>query len=255
MKFEPPMIAILSDIHANLEALEAVLDDARRHGAEKIYCLGDIVGYGPDPLACIDLAMTFDVNLVGNHDWAVMFDPEGFGVTAEKAIFYTRSQLEKADEFNGAQRERRWRFLLDLPRKHCDGLFLYVHGSARNQLNEYVCPEDIHNKKKMEALFGLIDLYCFQGHTHVPCIITADLQCKTPGEVDGLYRLEGRKTICNVGSVGQPRDGDWRACYVLLHGDIVRFRRVEYDIDKTVKKIFAIEELENFCATRLRKGS
>ncbi|MGE3805023.1 MAG: hypothetical protein AB7K24_10160 [Gemmataceae bacterium] len=84
--------------------------------------------------------------------------------------------------------------------------------------------EDIHNKKKLEALFGLIDLYCFQGHTHVPCIITADLQCKTPGEVDGLYRLEGRKTICNVGSVGQPRDGDWRASYVLLHGDIVRFR-------------------------------
>ena len=75
-----------------------------------------------------------------------------------------------------------------------------------------------------------------------------------PEEVDYVYRLDGRKTLCNVGSVGQPRDGDWRACYVLLDGETIRFRRVEYDIDTTVKKIYDIPDLDNFLGDRLREG-
>ena len=106
----------------------------------------------------------------------------------------------------------------------------------------------------MERIFALVERYCFQGHTHVPGIFTENLQFHSPDEIDYQYRLDGRKTLCNVGSVGQPRDGDLRACYVLLDDDVIRYRRVEYDIDSTVRKIYEIPDLENFLGDRLRDG-
>src|SRR5213076_3122671 len=90
--------AIISDIHSNLEALEAVLADIARHDVSEIYCLGDIIGYGPNPRECIDLVMSCPVVLLGNHDQGAMFDPEGFNPPAERAIFWTRSQLESPTE-------------------------------------------------------------------------------------------------------------------------------------------------------------
>jgi diadenosine tetraphosphatase ApaH/serine/threonine PP2A family protein phosphatase len=245
--------ALISDIHSNLEALQAVLQDIDKHHVTEIYCLGDIVGYGPNPRECVDLVMKCKVVLLGNHDQGAMFDPEGFNPSAERAIFWTRAQLEAAGE-NRSQRERRWEFLAELPRTFRENSYLYVHGSARNPLNEYVFPEDIYNQRKMERIFALVERYCFQGHTHLPGIFTENFQFHSPEEVDYLYRLDGRKTLCNVGSVGQPRDGDWRACYVLLENDTIRYRRVEYDIDTTVKKIYAIPDLENFLGDRLRDG-
>ena len=131
---------------------------------------------------------------------------------------------------------------------------LFVHGSPRNHLNEYVFPEDIYNQRKMERIFALVDRYCFQGHTHVPGIFTESLQFLSPEEFDYVYRLDGRKTLVNVGSVGQPRDGDWRASYALLDGDTIRYRRVEYDVDTTVRKIRDIDDLDDFLGERLRKG-
>ena len=101
------MIAILSDIHANLEALRAVLADAGREGAEAVYCLGDVVGYGPEPRACLDLALDFRLTVLGNHDHAALFDPAGFSPSAERAIFWTRGQLEASPE-PWEVRERRW---------------------------------------------------------------------------------------------------------------------------------------------------
>ncbi len=139
-------------------------------------------------------------------------------------------------------------------RIHREDGFLYVHGSARNPINEYVFPEDIYNQRKMERIFALVERYCFQGHTHVPGIFTENLQFHSPDEIDYAYRLDGRKTLCNVGSVGQPRDGDWRACYVMLDGETIQYRRVEYDIDSTVRKIYDIPDLENFLGDRLRDG-
>jgi diadenosine tetraphosphatase ApaH/serine/threonine PP2A family protein phosphatase len=111
----------------------------------------------------------------------------------------------------------------------------------------------------MERIFALVERYCFQGHTHVPGVFVEqapdDLyQFHSPEEVGHAWRLDGRKTLCNVGSVGQPRDGDPRACYVLLDGDSIRFRRVEYDIETTIKKIYSIPDLENFLGDRLRDG-
>ena len=86
--------ALISDIHSNIEALQAVLADIREQGATEIYCLGDVVGYGPNPRECIDEVMKTDVCLLGNHDQGALFDPEGFNTGAERAIFWTRSQLE-----------------------------------------------------------------------------------------------------------------------------------------------------------------
>jgi predicted phosphodiesterase len=245
--------ALISDIHSNLEAFEAVMVDIKQQGISEIYCLGDIIGYGPNPRECIDLAMRCDVCLLGNHDQGALFDPEGFNTGAERAIFWTREQLENAPG-NAAEKAKRWDFLGELPRNRRENGFLYVHGSARNPLNEYVFPEDIYNQRKMEKIFSLIEHHCFQGHTHVPGIFTQSLNFLSPEEVNGVYRLSDEKTMINVGSVGQPRDGDARSCYVVLEDGLVTFRRVPYDLDKTIKKIYETPELDNFLGDRLREG-
>ena len=129
------MWAVLSDIHANLEALDAVLADVAKHRVSHIFCLGDILGYGPDPIACLERAMACDVTILGNHDQAVMFDPDGFSVNAERAVFWQRSVLE------ASRRSDLWEYLSARPRTHKHSDFLFVHGSARGPLNEYVFPE------------------------------------------------------------------------------------------------------------------
>lgn len=271
------MKAIISDIHANLEAFEAVLADIKSQGIDTIYCLGDVVGYGPNPRECIDLVMSCRICLLGNHDQGALFDPEGFNAGAERAIFWTRKMLEAGDPKGN---ERRWEFLGELPRLHREPGFLYVHGSARNPLNEYVFPEDIYNQRKMERIFGLVDRYCFQGHTHIPGVFTEDLNFLAPEEIDFRYTLGPQKVLVNVGSVGQPRNGDNRASYVILDesggggtpssggngptasttpgpngmGTTVIFRRVEYNFERTIAKIYDIPELDNFLGDRLRDG-
>ncbi len=246
------MRAIISDIHGNLEALEAVLADIRSQNVTDIYCLGDIIGYGPNPRECIDLVMqNCQITIIGNHDQAALFDPEGFNPGAERAIFWTRAQLEAGDP---AGNERRWEFLGELPRMKRDGELMYVHGSARNPLNEYVFPEDIYNQRKLERIFALVEKYCFQGHTHIPGVFTEDCNFMAPDEFDMTYQLGDFKALVNVGSVGQPRDGDNRSCYVLLNDRTVTYRRVAYDFEKTAAKIYPIPELDNFLGDRLREG-
>ncbi len=247
--------ALISDIHSNLEALAAVLADVREQGIEAVFCLGDVVGYGPNPRECIDEIMKCDACLLGNHDQGALFDPEGFNTGAERAIFWTRAQLENSDSGTTAS-HRRWDFLGELPRNRQEGQFLFVHGSARNPLNEYVFPEDIYNRRKMEKIFAIIQGHSFQGHTHVPGVFTEDLRFYSPEDVGFEYRLTESKTMVNVGSVGQPRDGDCRACYVVLDDNdlMVRFRRVEYPFEETIKKIYDIPDLDNFLGDRLRDG-
>jgi predicted phosphodiesterase len=247
------MLAVLSDIHSNLEALKAVLADADRQGAKEVFCLGDIVGYGPNPVQCIDIALSFQVVILGNHDHAAVFDPAGFNRMAECAIFWTREQLESAPD-SWERKDERWSFLAERPQSHRDAHRLFVHGSARIPLSEYVFPDDICDRRKMERIFARVERYCFQGHTHVPGIFTEDLRFLSPEEIGSRYQLDSCKTLCNVGSVGQPRDGDWRACYVLLDGDTVHFRRVEYDVDETVRKIHALPQLDPVLGNRLRDG-
>jgi predicted phosphodiesterase len=245
--------AIFSDVHGNLEALEAVLADMREQGVTELYCLGDIVGYGPNPRECIDLIMDVDVCILGNHDQGALFDPEGFSSGAERAIFWTREQLECAGK-DPDQITRRWDFLSELPRNRREESLMFVHGSARNPLNEYVFPEDIHNARKLDKIFSLIDQHCFQGHTHVPGVFTEQREFHPPDVLDYEYQLGDTKTMINVGSVGQPRDGDPRSCYVILDDSTLRFRRVEYEREHTIEKIHAIPELDKFLGDRLREG-
>jgi len=271
--------ALISDIHGNLEALEVVLSDIKAQGITEIYCLGDIIGYGPNPRECIDLVMeTCNVSLLGNHDQGALFDPDGFNIGAERAIFWTREQLESPND--RANNEKRWEFLGDLPRTHRLNSFLFVHGSPRNPLSEYIFPEDIYNQRKMERLFQLVEKYCFQGHTHVPGVFTETYQFYSPEEIDHEYTLGEGKVMINVGSVGQPRDGDPRACYVILDDGMtekpspdtvdfqpgeepktpptgpvrILYRRLPYDLETTIKKIYAVAELEPFLGDRLRQG-
>jgi len=245
--------ALISDIHSNLESIEAVLADIQEQQVDEIYCLGDLVGYGPNPCEVIDVIMKCDVCLLGNHDQGALFDPEGFNTGAERAIFWTRRLLENSTSQH-SDRDRRWTFLGELPRNYQDGDFLFVHGSARNPLNEYVFPEDIYNKRKLEKIFILIPRYAFQGHTHVPGIFTESYNFLSPEEVSCEYDLGDEKAMINVGSVGQPRDGDPRSCYVILEDSSIQFRRVEYPVQKTIDKIYEIPELDNFLGDRLRDG-
>lgn len=245
-------LAIISDIHSNWESLRAVLDDIRQQGISDVICLGDVVGYGPNPRECIDEIMKCKVCLLGNHDQGALFDPEGFNTGAERAIFWTREQLETNDTSEAGKRRRQ--FLCSLPRNHRIDEMLFVHGSARNPLNEYVFPEDVYNHRKLEKVFSLVPRHCFQGHTHVPGVFTETFQFFTPAEIDHQYRLGSEKAMINVGSVGQPRDGDPRACYVVVNDDLVQFRRVAYPLEETIQKIYAVAELDNFLGDRLRDG-
>lgn len=243
--------AVISDIHGNLEALTAVLQDIEKQSVSEIVCLGDVIGYGPNPRECIDVVRNCKFSLLGNHDNGALFDPDGFSSNAEKAIFWTRRQLEDTSQ-PGAQ--ERWDFLAGLPRTVREDEMMFVHGSPRSPLNEYVFPEDIYNQRKIERIFGFIQKYCFQGHTHVPGVFTENCRFYAPSEISNHYTFAHQKLMVNVGSVGQPRDSDPRSSYVVIDDGEIEFRRVEYDPTVTRNKILAIEDLDNFLGDRLLEG-
>ena len=251
------MFAIISDIHSNLTALQAVLDDIEKRRIETIYCLGDIIGYGPDPATCLDLlSERLAFSLCGNHDHAVFYEPTNFNVHAERATFWTRSVLE--DEQDTQKRNSRWRFLGSLSPRHEANGFLFVHGSPRRPINEYLFPDDVYtNPHKLLSNFERMEqLTCFCGHTHVPGVFVDDPYFEPPDELgdSARYTIGDEKVIINVGSVGQPRDRDPRAAYVVVQDNEVEFARVEYDIDATAKKIRDNTALDDFLATRLYEG-
>jgi len=223
----------------------------------EIYCLGDIIGYGPNPVECIDQVISScERTILGNHDQAVIFDPEGFNPVALKAIYWTRDQMEKS--IGGADAaDRRWDFIGELPRRLDEGRLLFVHGSPRDPTNEYVFPEFVYDRDRLDNLMKRFEAYCFHGHTHIPGIITESGKFTSPEDVNYLYRLTKDKTMINVGSVGQPRDEDPRACFVVLdlEEDIVEYHRVEYDCETTRKKIHDIDDLDDMLGDRLTRGN
>jgi len=227
------------------------MEDIKAQGVDEIFCLGDVVGYGPNPRECIDVCRDFKLVLLGNHDNGALFDPDGFSSGAERAIFWTRQQLEDTSIEGAAER---WDFLAKLPRTHRVGDHLFVHGSPRSPLNEYVFPEDVYNQRKIERIFGFIHQYCFQGHTHVPGVFTENCRFYSPTEIGNEFLLNEQKVMVNVGSVGQPRDGDPRSSYVTVDGNTLTFHRVQYDPTDTCAKIYSIEALDNFLGDRLLEG-
>ncbi|MCR4317948.1 MAG: metallophosphatase family protein [Planctomycetes bacterium] len=257
------MFAIVSDIHANIEAMEAVLRDIESHGVSDIYCLGDVIGYGPCPVECIEIAMErFKVTLVGNHEEALVMGPYLFNKIAELAIFWTRdcidSQTIKAPGI--------WKWMEGLPYFHQIENKLLVHGSPRDCATEYINPRDIVDAtEKLYDIFEYVDRFCFVGHTHIPGAIIAqgrdpnssddsDFRYFHPGRSPQLDLAEFPKAIVNVGSVGQPRDGDNRACYAIVDGTKVYWRRVEYNYRKTMDRIFSNKSLHRELGARLEVG-
>jgi predicted phosphodiesterase len=249
--------ALISDIHGNLEALSAVMADVAARKVDRIICLGDMVGYGPNPCQCLDIVMDrCALTILGNHDQAALFDPDGFNPVALRAIYWTRDELDRGPGPASAI-NRRWDFLSELPKSHKDGNVMFVHGSPRDPTDEYVFPEAIYDQSRMRILFDRVAWICFQGHTHMPGVFTQDSEFITPEECNYSFGLiESEKIMVNVGSVGQPRDEDRRSCYA-IHDSAKRtieFHRVDYDFEKTARKIYDIPNLDNMLGDRLRNG-
>ena len=251
------MRAIISDIHSNIEALQAVLEDIAQQGADEILCLGDVVGYGPNPEECIDIADKMcRFCLSGNHDHAIITRAERFNPLAEEAVGYTRHVL-KPGMLSVGRKRARWAFLENLPTRIQEGDILYVHGSPRDDRNEYILESDIvfGNIQKIEEIFDMIPRLLFVGHSHVPGVMTADFKFWHPMENGGACTLTPEdKFIINVGSVGQPRDGDNRACYVLLDASRVAYRRIPYNFRKTMSKMERVGPISKEAADRLEYG-
>lgn len=227
-------IAVLSDIHSNLEALDAVLARARAEDAERVYVLGDSVGYGADPAAVLErLSSLEDATLIaGNHDLAAVgrFDARWFNSVAAEAIVWTGEQL------SGEARA-----LLDELPSRTDGTDpLLVHGSVVDPVAEYVTNERIAGASFAAEAFDL----CFFGHTHLPMMFTKRHDGGVRGEqladatpvslADGVARV-----MVNPGSVGQPRDGDPRASFLIWDttAGSVTVLRVPYEIETAQAKI------------------
>jgi len=277
------MFAIVSDIHGNLEAFTVVLDEIQRRGITDVICLGDVVGYGPNPMECLDLVnQRCKVSLMGNHDFAVFYEPFNFNSGAEQACFWTRRQFELDPD--PKRRAERWRFLGNRPVRLRGNDYVAVHASPRRPINEYIFPDDIYtNPTKFVSIFERFEKLCFVGHTHVPGVFLEGPDFYSPDELDYKFELTDEKAIINVGSVGQPRDRDPRSSFVIVHdggevssakpgedggagggaqgatgptpnGPYVEFVRLPYDVDTTVRKVEAIADLDNFLGTRLLDG-
>ena len=222
---------IVSDIHSNLEALDAVIVDAgRRGGFDGVWCLGDMVGYGPDPSKCLRLLREFDLAAVaGNHDYAAagVIDAANFNGAAYAAIRWTTEQLGGDDK----------RFLSQLPTVRIEPPFTLVHGSLRAPIEEYL----LHPSQALATFELLATPYCLVGHSHQPfiCREMAPAPLFLPLPRDRRAPLDNVRCIINPGSVGQPRDRDTRASYAVFDSDglDIEHHRVEYDIAATQSKM------------------
>ena len=244
--------ALISDIHSNMEALEAVFRRIDELGVEEVNCLGDVVGYGPDPLPCTRLVMQrCKWTIMGNHDWGVFHRLNDFNPLAREALVYTRKKL-KPGLFRPA-RKIAWQFLESLPTEHADHGYLFFHGSPRDPIMEYVLKSDCFlEPEKMQEIFDKIDRPAFVGHTHWPGVHTVDHRFTQATDDKRIFELNG-PCIVNIGSVGQPRDGDPRASFAVVDGKEVEIHRTPYDYRSTQAKIRAAG-LHEALAHRLARG-
>ena len=252
---QQPPIAIISDIHGNLEALTVVMEEIRRRNIKNICCLGDVIGYGPNPLECLDTVIeNCEFTIMGNHDFAIFYEPFNFNTAAENAAYWTRQQFETDPD--RTRRNRRWRYLGGMQTRMMHERFMAVHGSPRRPINEYIFPDDIYSaSQKIALIFERVNHLCFVGHTHVPGVFVAQPDFYSPDDLNNRYDITEEKAVINVGSVGQPRDHDPRSSFVVVHPGHVEFIRLAYDINTTVDKVRSIDALDNFLGQRLLEGA
>jgi predicted phosphodiesterase len=253
------MIAFLSDIHSNIEALGNCLAEVEKLGADRLVCLGDVIGYGPQPRDALRTIMDrCEFSLLGNHEHGAMFYASDFNPRARQAIDWTRDQLNRRD-CSREENMQFWNYLDGMKKEHREAAMLFVHGSPRDPVREYMVPRDAQDQQKMSECFEKMGdaSLCFIGHSHVPGVYTRSGKFLAPAEIGMEWEVD-EPAIVNVGSVGQPRDGDPRSSFVTYDGDgtngTVRFYRAEYDVETTMGKIRGIEELPDYLADRLAQG-
>lgn len=248
--------AIIGCIHGNIEALQAVVADIRARGIERVVCLGDIVGFGPDPVPCIDVVRdTCFMVLKGDHEAGVITEkPVGFIKKTADTLTWTRAMIQEADTATG---DDRLSFLATGTQDSFNSAGItFVHGTPRSR-HEHLFPTDVkRDPRKLRAAFAMMDKVCFHGHTHYPGVFRdAPFGWQSPDELGGHFHYsKGMKALINVGSVGQPRDGDPRACYLEINKNDMFWRRVEYDVGAVVQKLQAIEAFTPALAIRLQQG-
>lgn len=243
-------VLLISDIHANLMALEAVLEDAGNFSYEAIWCLGDLVGYGPHPNECIEVLRQQPKPLLciaGNHDWASLgrVSLDEFNPDARRACEWTMARLTYENRA----------YLASLPESLQQGAFLLVHGSPRQPIWEYILYPSL-----AAANFSHFQTpFCLVGHTHIPilfeeALVPEETLALAPS-LDGPISLAVGRFIVNPGSVGQPRDGDPRASYALLDLEAleVHFRRIPYPVERTQEAMLR-ENLPSRLIARLSYG-
>ena len=267
-----PLTAILSDLHGNIPALSVLLEDARGRGARRYVCLGDVVGYGAKPRECLDIVMERccenpiedlepGLCLQGNHEEALLGSAEDFNPKARAAIDWTRDAID----VDAARRDAYWEFIGELAPSASDGVAMFAHGSPSDPAREYMLPRDIRDEVKMRRVFrDMVEgpQVCFVGHSHVPAVYYEDLRLYRPRNrkdeqgipLEGPYDLGESRSIINVGSVGQPRDGDPRLSYVLFDGSNVSFVRLAYDHERAAQDIKDTNALPEYLAERLLIG-
>jgi diadenosine tetraphosphatase ApaH/serine/threonine PP2A family protein phosphatase len=247
-------IVIVADIHSNLEAFEAVLEHASAHRPiERLWCLGDVVGYAADPSACIALLRQYPHTAVaGNHDLAAVgkLSTDDFNVVAARAAAWTGEHLSAEEQ----------EYLSSLPFVVVEGDFTLVHGSLRSPEWEYLLSADAAAEHFVlqETPYGLV------GHSHVPFVAyESPPRADAMGGLPAMARLEDGdvlklgevRLIVNPGGVGQPRDGDPRASYAIYDSEsrTITLHRVEYDLEKAQRKILEAR-LPSYLAERLAYG-
>jgi predicted phosphodiesterase len=237
--------AVFGDIHSNLEALQAVLADAQAQHCTHFICLGDIVGYNASPKECLDIVREMNCPVVkGNHDELACLDinPSNVSPLANEGIDFTRARLTP-DDLDWLRALKFVRQVRDFTVVHATLDTPHKWGYVLNQLDAGASFSYQHTQ------------LCFFGHTHVPRAYIRDHQVRTMDGWSTVLLEAGRKYLLNVGSVGQPRDGDWRASYAIYHVDdhYVELRRLEYDITTAQQKILDAG-LPPRLASRLSEG-
>lgn len=246
-------VAILADVHANLEALEAVLAAIRREGVDETVCLGDVVGYNAEPSACLDrVRASARVVVAGNHDWDSVRDESVAGTSpdARLAQQWTRERLSPAEA----------RYLRALPRIHVEpGLFVAVHGCYLNEVHVSGYVTSTMLGRNLRAVAGRPDWpqLALCGHTHAPLAgwMNEDEPTEVRLDEPASWPETARAVLVNPGSVGQPRDGDPRASYAVvdLAARRVEVKRIAYDVEKASNAVIEAGLPERF-AERLREG-